>query len=64
MEQRQEWEKLKHLMAVMDRRRDQTAKVFGEAMVTERPKSGDEQREGVKYSNRDALAALEVGVAR
>lgn len=77
-EQQREWEKLKHLMAVMERRRDVTMKRFGEASVGEMfpdvPRGGmrggdgeklrDEEREGVKYSNRDALAALEVGVAK
>lgn len=69
-EQQQEWEKLKHLMAVMDRRRDATRKTFGEESVadmfpaTPKDRGGNEEREGVKFSNHDALAALDVGVAR
>lgn len=68
-EQQREWEKLKHLMAVMDRRRDATRTTFGEESVAEMfpavPQGGGmEEREGVKFRNRDALKALEVGVAK
>lgn len=58
--------------SMTDRRHDATRKTFGEASVAEMfPRTprgfGDdeeEERAGVKYSNRDALAALEVGVAK
>lgn len=82
-EQAKEWEKLKHLMAVMDRRRDVQRKKFGEESVADlfpaAPKGlaggggggivkaeeiEEERKGGVPFSNRSALAALEVGVAK
>lgn len=74
-EQQEEWDKLKHLMEVMEQRQDDG--VFGmlreleededeEALVRRRKRERDEERgfgEGV-YENRDALAALEYGMAR
>jgi len=70
-EQQQEWDKLKELMEVMERRQDDG--VFG--MLRQLEEDEDEEafvsyskherdNEGGLYENRDALAALEYGTAR
>lgn len=66
-EQQQEWDKLKHLMEVMEKRQDDG--VFG--MLRELEEDEEEESYGRSgkpergvYQNSDALAALEYGTAR
>jgi len=63
-EQQREWDKLKHLLEVMEQRQDQEADRASDYTESEADGRSAWERRHDPHSNSDALTALEFGVAR